>query len=240
MSFDTNSGGANGAVSIDTALLSVPPIVFNCWFNPVAGGDNQDLMDLLDKDSNNDHQYRLFIHSADTLRARSLDSGGADATTSATIATGVWQMATGVWEADDDRRCYLDGGNKGTNGTSKTVTLIDRFSAGIQLDSSPGSGYDGLIADMSIRNVSPTDAQVAQEFAGTDPRRVNPRSLLHFWPFYNFDDLTDLIGGVTLTRGSSVITGDHHGKIWRPVAPMLISLAAAAAPAPGLAYAYWW
>lgn len=196
------------------------PVSMAVWFYPETIAANQMLIGLIETGGANS-SFRLNAEGAvggDPLRAYTIGPGVnkyAQASTGFSINT--WQHACGVFAANNDRRVYLNGGNKGTNSESATPTGISNTILGARpytplvFDSLLGS-----LAEAAIWDVALTDDDVLILSKGYSPLLVKPESLLLYVPLIRSND-EDLIGGLSLTSfgiGSADITA--HPRVFYP------------------------
>jgi len=124
----------------------------------------------------------------------------------------------------------MDGGNKGTNGSSRTPVGINTTWLGRFIDSSP-QRWSGRIAEAAIWNVALSDAEVASLAKGYSPLFIQPTALVAYWPLIGHATTEiDSVGGFGLTVTGA--TKAAHPRIIYPSRSRLI-LPQAAAPAAG-------
>jgi hypothetical protein len=231
----------NEYLEIDSAVVGSVPLTMACKFYSDSLTASQMLMNLVDKDVDNDSLAYLAARgneAGDPLTAYSIGPTAA-AKTGVAYAINTWQHACGVWAADNDRRVYLNGGNKATNGTSSPGHTPNRTSLGRNGDSTPSSYLSGRLAWAAIWNVALTDAEVAALAAGARPPSIRPGNLVSFWSLGGFDTeetdggtARDIWGGFDLAAGSDAVgpgIEDHPGGLIYPSQPMAV-LAAGGAP----------
>jgi hypothetical protein len=175
--------------------------------------------------------YHALMFYSHALQAYSLGSSSDGASASSAPGVSEWFHGCGVWAAADDRRCYLNGGNKGTNATTVTVASPNQFRVGVTGDSTPYGYHDGKIAEVGLWNVALTDAEVAILGAGYSPLFVKPENLIAYWPLIRDED-QDRVGGYDFTAYNTP-TVAAHPPIIHP-AQVYQSFAAAAAPPAGI------
>ena len=108
------------------------------------------------------HQIAL-VATDQTLRASSINSVGtaADATATRSYVANEWVHAVAVYASATDRRMFLNGGSKGTNTTSITVSGLDRTTLGARYSGGALGAYlNGRISDSRIYNKTLSDAEV--------------------------------------------------------------------------------
>lgn len=221
-----------------SALVTAPPFTVFGWFLHTSGHGTETLWGTVDV-SVTDHYFTVQSGTGDgdRIRSRAGDGTTSNAGPTNTYSDDVWNSFTGIFTAVDDRRCILNGdwANSTQSTTSRTPANLDRTTLG-KLDYSSGGGtqgHTGDLGDYAIWDVALVQAEVEALHDGADPRRIRPESLIHFWPLFDVADMTDRRSGTTLTAGSALATGDHHGKIWRPTSQLAIGVTpSVAAPAP--------
>ncbi|MBN1974196.1 MAG: LamG domain-containing protein [Sedimentisphaerales bacterium] len=78
------------------------------------------------------------------------------------LTAGQWHQIVGVAAGITDRRCYVDGGNKGTNTSSQNApTGLNRISIARAGDSTPGYYFPGKVSSVFIWNRVLTDVEIA-------------------------------------------------------------------------------
>ena len=78
------------------------------------------------------------------------------------LTAGRWHQIVGVVAGTNDRRCYVDGANKGTNSSYIAVPSgLNRISIGRASDSTPGYYFPGKVGCVFIWNRVLTDSEIA-------------------------------------------------------------------------------
>jgi hypothetical protein len=78
------------------------------------------------------------------------------------LAASQWHQIAGVIAGAGDRRCYVDGGNKGVNtGSITNPSGLNRISVGRAGDSTPGYYFPGKIGCVFIWKRALTDSEIA-------------------------------------------------------------------------------
>lgn len=93
-----------------------------------------------------------------------------------------WHHVVGIEAASNDRRIYLDGGNKGTNATSRIPSTPNRTSIGRLGDATPSEWWSGLIGPVAIWNVVLSELEVRRLARGTPAHLVRGGNLVGYWP----------------------------------------------------------
>ena len=178
------------------------------------------------------HYYQLRIRGGGQAVCATKRLGGSqlNADASASPTNGAWHHACGIFiSSGDDQQAYMDGANKGTQGSGGTPSGIDNTAIGRLSDSSPSEYFDGEVAEAAIWNVELTAAEIASLAAGYCPLFVRPGSIKAYWPLggaLSADDSdTDVVGGYHMTDNNSPTTAAHPPIIY-PSYPIVIAAAA--------------
>ena len=195
-----------------TAAITASPLTLSAWVNadqlPAAFGDEFNIIEITDGttsdvwrirlDDANDGQPQFIIGSA----------GTAVATATAAITAGTWHHVCGVAVSTTDRRCFLDGGNKGTNTTSKGDPTVTETAIGSR--TSTNDFFDGKLAEIAIWNIALTDAQVLMLARRVSPLSIRPDALVHYWPLYGVGSPEpDYIGTLNMTLNNTPTIDDN-------------------------------
>lgn len=209
--FDSASDEAIYSTSF--APISAEPFTMACWGKPDDFTSHRCLMHI-GSASVGGHAWRLhFAITTGVARCLTYPGSGAgyaDSTTGATAGT--WNHACAVFAADNDRRIYLNGGNKGTDTTNIAANTPNSIYIG-RGDWSSSSSYfplDGSIFWPAVWNVALTDIEVAALGAGLHPFLVRPDALVFFSPFGGLDPQhnLDIVSGNTMSEAGTPTWND--------------------------------
>lgn len=216
--------GSSEYIEIEQAVLSGTPLAMVSFFTP----DNvtsifHTLICLADKDVDGEEMY-LGIEN-DKLRAVSSEGGsGREAISTATLSADTLYHGAGLFVSDTDRRCLVDGGNKGTDANDRVPANLDRTSIGRIGRSTPAHYMGGMIAEAAIWDLSgwpgANDTERADAFekilpslaAGYTPDNF-PLGLVAYWPLIR--GLNDKFGGYNLTANGTIVAA--HPRIILPI-----------------------
>lgn len=208
---------------VDSTPVTAAPFTVSLWFQVNDVATTYDLLSIGDKDVSNDHlwQLRSFgTQAGDPLAWRAFVASQGQALSSSAITAGEWHHAMAVEAGAADRTVYLNGGNSGTNTTSRAPLNADRVGIGVSADSSPSGYTDGMIAEVAIWNVALTAAEAASLAKGASPLMIRPDALVFYDPMVR--NLTrDYVGGLTLTNSGATV-GVHpriihtNRRLWIP------------------------
>lgn len=211
-----------------SAPVANEPLTMACWFrSDTSSPTNQCLMSVGNKSSETSHHALRIRDPADSDLMAVSRWGGTNiaAFSSAQWSTDTWHHACGVYAADNDRRIYLDGGNKGTDTTTVTVTVNDLF-IGAQAASSTRYYMSGDIAEAAIWNVALTDDEAASLGSGCSPLLVRPASLVFYQPLRR--NSNDIVGKLAITENNTPSIIDDRPPIIYPPSPKFFSVPAPA------------
>lgn len=198
--------GSNQYLEVTSTPVTGPPFSFAFWFN-TSDVSNDQMPFSIGTDSNNGH-FCLLNAPGLTVHAYSLAAGSsANAVATSAYTGGAWYHACCVYAAAADRRVYLNGGNKGTDTTSRTPSNATTIRIGARAVAS-GDEMNGEIAEAAIWNVALTDADAAMLAKGYSPLLVKPENLVFYCPLVRDND-EDIVGGLSLTASGSPTIAVH-------------------------------
>lgn len=179
--------GSNHGMYIDQAVVTGAPLTIAGWFYP-----DQVNFRVVGCVSNSgetaNNTIALIPDHNQVVEARTRSTVTKKAVTSTQYSLSQWQHGVAVFAAADDRRVYLDGGNKDTDGGSATPNGIDRTAVcGFCYDANNYNLFLGDLEYVSMWDVALTDAEVLRLFEGANPRLVRPDDLVFLVPLYGAD-----------------------------------------------------
>lgn len=154
-------------LQMDRAPVTAVPLSMSALFKSDSTTLNQCLCVVGNSGSAvNRNQFLLYLNGAgasDLVVARTAAGAAlSEASTSVGYTAGVLQHAGAVFAAANDRRVYLNGGSKGTNGTSRTPSGVNRTTVGGINQSTSDLFMSGHIADVRIYGYALTDQQMSE------------------------------------------------------------------------------
>ena len=165
-------------LTLASAPVTAVPFSMACWFNARSNAASQNLI-TIEVAGSTANRHDLVAVQGNSVNAESKITGtAARATTTVGYSNNVWNHACGVWASITSRAVYLNGGNKGTDATSKAPSGINETKIG---NGNLGD-MDGLIAEAAIWNAALTDGEVKALALGTRPIFIRPMSLVAYWP----------------------------------------------------------
>ena len=206
-------------------VFATPPFVIACRFRTDLDSTNY-LLTIADSASNNDNfaLYLAGVSAGDPIGVSAKGSGVTKtALSSAGYSLNTWGHATGIFVANNDRRAFFEGANKGTNADTTTPINLDRTTIGV-LGRAALTGYmSGMIAEAAIWDLSvwpgASDSDKADNFEKILPSLAKGFTPLHFplglkayWPLIR--GLNDSFGGYNLTANGTVVIA--HPRIIQP------------------------
>ena len=165
--------------------------------------------------STSNNYFRLDCRGGDggdPLVATTRDVGNVQWAASTTgYSADTWHTGLAVFAAINDRRVYLDGGNKGTNTTSITPTGVDKMSIGRSSDSSPSGHWRGSICEVCMWDVALSDAEALALHLAIKPNHIRPADVVGYWPVWGLHSPEiDLSGqGNNMTVSNTPVRGNH-------------------------------
>jgi hypothetical protein len=210
----------NDYLHISSAVLTSTPITMACWYKVTDITNFHCLMSLTNYVGGASGHFHMLAArgdvAGDKLEATSYSGASSAALSDIAYTANVWQHGCAVFASATDRRVYLDGGNKGTNATSRNPTSLGFTSiAMLRRDGYLQGPVDGLIAEAGMWNVALTDDEVAILAKGVSPQLVRPGNLVAYWPLIGrYSPEIDLVGGYNLTVDGAVV--ENHPRILYP------------------------
>lgn len=228
--------GSSEYLYVDSTPVTEPPFSMHAFWTTDDTTKNQHCCWIGDKDSTDEWIGAMAYGGAEasdewSAHSRSNADGQDKALTVASPfpATNRWYSIQSVFTAVDDRAVYRGGQYVGTNTNSNTAGAVpDRIAIGALGDSSPGGFMSGRIAEVAIWNAALTAAEFLLLGVGVSPLYVRPGALAFYLPMYSIADLTDVIGGRTMTAVNAPVSTEHP-YIIRPGLTVMPELIAAAA-----------
>ena len=210
------AGGSSQSLECSESPVSALPITFSCWYNTDNTADLKGLM-RVQNSSGYYHQLALMHSGYGAYVAMIANDGSASqADSSTTYSVGVWQHACGVEASTTSRAAYINGGSKGTNSTSRTISSPDETKIG----SFDGGYYMyGGIAEAAIWNAALTDFEVwLQAKLRLSPLWIRPQNLVFYSALLNNEDY-DIVGRRKLTAVNGPTVAAHPPGIIYPPQP---------------------
>jgi len=170
-------------------ILTAVPITMACWFRSDDLTIHQSLMALW-QDGIFQQGFELAAggsFAGDPVVAMTADALNFEwAESTAGYAANTWHHACGVWAAINDRRAYIDGGNRGNDGNNCTPVGIDETTIGVRPDAIYQYYMSGDIAEAVIWNVALTDGEVAALATGIEAWKIRPGNIVAYWPLWGY------------------------------------------------------
>ncbi len=215
-----------------SAPLTATPFSFSCWINTVDTTTFQHIMSIGDIGTSNNYFALIYLGSGSQNIRFDARAGGTVAsaeTTSGIPGANVWHHICALSLAANNRQVYIDGGNVGTNGTSRVPAGLDHLAVARLANSAAAANtFDGRIAEMAVWSTNITLAEVQGLAQGASPKLIEPGSLVYYDKMIRALD-RDIVGGLALTSSGGPTVGVHT-RMFYPTAPTFAH-ALAAAPA---------
>lgn len=171
--------------------------------------------------------FELQITSAHRVLANTVASGSGASAQTGTGTINTWIHGCAVFSAANSRAAYANGGDKGTNTTSRTPSGMNTWAIGRVPASTPLRYFSGRLAEIGVWNVALTDAEVAALGAGVCPLLIRPASLYLYVPMFGQASPEPSLvhnTGIGSTKPSFTITGAtaaEHPRVIYPRAPQI-------------------
>lgn len=211
--------GVQQYLEVASPVIATYPFTMACWFWSDDATVDQVLVSVADNGGGTNYHILQAAGTlvGDPIRARSRN-GAANADTTAPFVANTWHHACGVFAANNDRRAYLDGANKGTDNTVSNDAGLDVTSIGRVGDSTPDDYVSGGIAEAAIWDVALSDGEVAGLATGVEARLIRPGALVAYWPLWGLHspEIDCATGAYPMTLFNGPTQADHA-----PVVPFL-------------------
>lgn len=196
----------------DSAPLTAAPFTVSMWLWSSDGANNKVALYLGDKDNNTSY-WRLLVTTNETLRFTASEATATNCdSAAAAFGLSAWNHVTAVERGAADRELYLAGASVGTNTTSKSPAGSDRISLGQHGGSTPGTFWDGLIAEVGIWNVALNTDEISALSKGVSPLLIRPTALVFYAPLVRDEDRD--LKGISLIPTGTPTVGDHPRMFW--------------------------
>ena len=208
MSILFNDDSSQSLTKVSNPPVTAMPLTVACWFKSNDDTLRQGLISIYLNASN---YYLLEIRGnqgGDPVYATIVDgSGGSGAITTTGYTANQWHHACAVFASTTSRDVYIDGGSKGSNGTTRSPLTPTIFGIGRIITTNYMSG---LIAEVGIWDVELSANEIFMLSKGVSPLRVRGQNLKGYWPLYSANRLIDYTrNGNTLTALNSPVTYAH-------------------------------
>ena len=200
----------------DLCGITAYPFSIACWFW-TDSTNNQALVLFGDTDAGRYHGLWLRDPAdTDVICHTFVNGASAYAKTSRSYTTSTWHHACAVWAGQQDRRVYLDGGNKGTNtADSNPFSTVDNTTIAARHQNNVVDLYlSGRICCAFIWNRALSDQEVAWLYR--EPFCVFEPATRTGFLYVGAGQTVSLTGGL-----SAQSTGTAALKMTRPVAGII-------------------
>lgn len=206
MAYDFN--GATQYLSINSAVVSTPPMTFACWANPDAGTTSNVLMSLGSSSSIFPQvllRLRWDLNTTEFSIRDDLNATGV--ATGPSFTAGSWQHFCGVLTSTSSRTMYVNGTAGSTNTTTIGALTVDLTGIAVAIRASPVLFYDGKLAEVGIWNAALTADEIASLSKGVSCDQIRPQSLVFSSPLVR--NLQDVKGGRVITNNNTATVSTH-------------------------------
>lgn len=204
-------------LSVGSAVVTAVPLTMAAWFYPNTSPSGT-LVAITNNGSGTNRNCWRLSTSSGVLTVVAADATSADQlATVASVTVGAWNHGCVVCAADNDRRLYLNGGNKVTTTNSRVPSGVNRTAIGVSLFTSPFSSPDANIGEAAIWNVALTDADVAALAKGVSPLLVRPSALVAYFPLVGNNSPENNLKSNSATMSiTGALTKTAHPRILMP------------------------
>ena len=192
------------------AVLTAAPLSMACWFKSENSVSTQTFINI-GLAASDDHRFTLRVVANTSVRFSVRTTAASEAISTAGPTVNTWNHAAGVEIATNSRAAYLNGANKGTQGTTRVPVGVNSTYIGAMSSSpSPSNFMDGFIAEVGIWNIALNDSEVAALARGVCPLRIRPSGLVSYWPIFGVGSPEpDYRGGFHMTLNAAPPQADH-------------------------------
>ncbi len=170
----------------NNAPVTAYPMTFAIWFNVDGFPPVKTLISIGDKDVDTKFIQLMITGDGPSPIGWRGDMAGstwnAETTTNYDGGSLVWGHACGVSASATDHSVYLNGGSKGTDTASVTLSDIDSVAVGARASLTKTVLHAGGLAEGAIWNVALTEPEIQILALGYRPILVRPQSLVAYWP----------------------------------------------------------
>ena len=217
-------------LSVASTLLGDEPIDMLAYGRSTSAANNQKAIVLGDGGGPSGFwglAWRGDVAS-DPIRAEKNNDGGSglvSAASSAGYSTNVWHVGWASFISNTSRAAGIDGGNKGTNTTSRTNPTPNFMSIGILKHSGAAAPFEGDLAECYLLDYNLSDEQHAARGKGYSALWDVPVKNVRGWYPLLRDDNNRMAGGYPdLTPTGSPTFSSHPPKVIHPRIGALITV----------------
>jgi len=201
-------------------VVATQPLTITGWVRSDDVAANQTVLCIALNTAGNKFQALCLRGqtAGDPVSMMSLTSGGPSvANSTAGFVANAWCHAAGVVYGAASRAAFINGGNKGTEGTDEDPgDVLNCTSIGRLCDSSPDYYMSGGLAEVCLYDVALTDLEIKMLYWGVPPWRIRRNRLKGFWLPIGIRDDRDYSG-----RGGNHMTA-YNTPSWAADPPMLL------------------
>lgn len=197
------------------SVVTAVPFTIHAWFRTTTTSGTATILAMNAEDASF-HGW-FFGRSGTNLIIEVYGTEGSTSLVTNTnpISTNTWHAGTLVTPANNDRRLYVDGGNKRTHPipSARTPTGVQNAVIGAYKSGAGGAtlgGYwSGDLAEVAIWNVALSDAEVLDLYSGgtggigKSPALVQSANLVAYWKLLAADSNIDYAGANDMTAVGS-------------------------------------
>lgn len=183
------NGTSSDYLDLSTLSVTAPPFTISVWVKLGALGTASYAF-CVGTSGSTDNIRVATLNASNTPGATSRTTASVIAGASASIAdTTGWHVLTSVFTSDSSRAAFLDGANKGTNGTANAPTTPNYIILGAAPGVSNRLVNGSKLAHAAIWSSALSDANVLL-LATARPCDVSSATLSEYWPL-NYNTATE-------------------------------------------------
>lgn len=207
--------------------VSAMPMTFSAWLYPTSTTALSYAFAISASATNS--CWILGVNASAKIIARSTSSGTTvDAVTSTTFSINTWCHACARFTSATSRDAYLNGAGKGSNTTSNTPGTVATTTIGLaHIQTSYAGAFNGRVAEVTVWNVSLSDAEIAALASGINSRCIQPSAISGYWPVFGLNDpepdmtVWDQQMSMTGTAAYATHAPIRPFTLYKPVAPVI-------------------
>lgn len=208
---------ANSRYLSTTSPVSGVPFTFGCWMRNtslIATTARSSLVLYGTANSLQRYHLRYTLDNSGVNGVLSfLTNDGVNAQVnllgSEIVSVNAWYHLCGVVTSTTSRALYVNGSSVSSSTATQNNISLSNLYIGCTINASgtPTVLMDGDLADAAIWSVALSDSEIASLGKGIPANLVRPSSLEFYAPLIR--DLTDQVGGRTITNNNGAIASDH-------------------------------
>lgn len=165
-----------------SAVITGGTFTFSGWFYITGAPAAAANVVNVTASANTTNRYSFFISTAQKMTFNANGSAALQVVGATNVPLNQWNHFAAVQRADNDREVYLNGVSDGTSVTNVTTSGINQTSIGIRGGSSNANAFTGYAAEICIRNINLTLAEIKEEARGFAAYLIAPQNIKAYYP----------------------------------------------------------